>query len=78
MPRRMIEEPTKKGLRANIAERSPKDRRRVMILIIENERFALLQERNTAFVGYQHVAVVSKKAHRTHIEGTKNPCMVVQ
>ena len=28
MPRRMIEEPTKKGQRANIAERSPKDHRR--------------------------------------------------
>lgn len=49
-----------------------------MRLIVENERFALPQEDNSFFFGYQQVAAVSKKAHRTHVEGTKNPCMVAQ
>lgn len=52
---------------AKTADTPPRDRRRVKVLCVENECFALFIIAIVLSVGYQYIAVISKKAHRTHI-----------
>ena len=52
---------------ANTADTSPRDRRRVKGLCVENECFVLFIIAIVLFVGYQYITFISKKAHGTHI-----------
>lgn len=61
----------KKDCAATIGPPS-RDHRRVKGLCVENECFVLSIIAIVLFVGYQHVAIISKKAHRTHQEGPKS------
>lgn len=52
---------------ATTTDPPPRDRRRVKGLCVENECFVLSIIAIVLFVGYQYVAIISKKAQRTHI-----------
>lgn len=54
-------------VRNKMERRPPRDRRRVKGLCVENECFVLFIIAIVLSVGYQYIAVVSKKAQRTHV-----------
>lgn len=57
---------------AKTGDTPPRDHRMLKKLSVENECFVLSIIAIVLFVGYQYVAIISKKAHRTRQEGPKS------